>query len=297
MRWDEPPCFETKATTRRAQRSRPTFGGGAVRAGLGLTLGRGSTKKRARAALIYAPIKMPSLSLVIPCRNEAVRLPVTLRAVAAWLDARDYAVEVLIVVEKSTDNTAELAKTQEAADGRFRAICNPVARGKGYAVKTGMLAATGDIVFFMDVDLSVPLRFVDAFLPHFEKADVVFGSRRHPESVIAVRQPLFRVVCGRAFNVALRLCGATSFRDTQCGFKGYRRVAARAVFARLSVDGFGFDVEAMARAEALGLRIVERPVEWSDAPGTKVRALRQGTRAFVEAVFAARRARDEAGGG
>lgn len=206
----------------------------------------------------------------------------------AWLGDRD--VEVIIVVEKSTDDTADLARRQAAEDSRFRAICNSVSRGKGFAVKTGMLAATGDLVFFMDADLSVPLRFVDAFLPWFDNADVVFGSRQHPETVIPISQPFFRVFYGRIFNLALRVCGATSFKDTQCGFKAFRREAAQAVFSRLTLDGFGFDVEAMALAEALKLRIVERPVEWSDAPGTKVRALRDGTSAFFEAVGAAKRA-------
>lgn len=202
----------------------------------------------------------------------------------------DRDVEVIIVVEKSTDDTADLARRQAAEDSRFRAICNSVSRGKGFAVKTGMLAATGDLVFFMDADLSVPLRFVDAFLPWFDDADVVFGSRQHPETVIPISQPFFRVFYGRIFNLALRVCGATSFKDTQCGFKAFRREAAQAVFSRLTLDGFGFDVEAMALAEALKLRIVERPVEWSDAPGTKVRALRDGTSAFFEAVAAAKRA-------
>jgi glycosyltransferase involved in cell wall biosynthesis len=146
---------------------------------------------------------MPYLSLVIPCRNESVRLPATLRALSAWLDAGDQSVEVLLVVEKSTDDTAELATRQAQADERFRAICNPVARGKGFAVKTGMLAATGDIVFFMDVDLSVPLRFMDAFMPYFDGADVVFGSRQHHETVIPVSQPLFRVFCGVFIAVLL----------------------------------------------------------------------------------------------
>jgi glycosyltransferase involved in cell wall biosynthesis len=234
--------------------------------------------------------QMPSLSIVIPSRNESARLPASLRAIRAWLDASQQETEVVLVVEKSTDDTAEIARKLEAEDSRFRAICNPIARGKGFAVKTGMLAAKGDIVFFMDADLSVPLRFIDAFLPYFQSADVVFGSRQHPETVIPISQPFFRVFYGRLFNLALRIFGATSFKDTQCGFKAFRRDAAQAVFSRLTLDGFGFDVEAMALAEALRLRIVERPVEWSDAPGTKVRALRDGTSAFFEAVLAAKRA-------
>jgi len=167
-----------------------------------------------------------------------------------------------------------------------------VARGKGFAVKTGMLAATGNVVFFMDADLSVPLRFVPEFLADFQRgADVVFGSRQHPDRVIVRRQPIQRVLAGRAFNLCLRISGSTKFYDTQCGFKAFRKTAAKDVFEDLTVDGFGFDVEARALADHFGFRSVERPVEWCDAPGSKVRALRDGSKAFLEAVAGARRAR------
>jgi glycosyltransferase involved in cell wall biosynthesis len=239
-------------------------------------------------------LKMPQLSLVVPCRNESARLPATLDAIQDFLNNEELDAEVLIVVENSADETAEIALKQAAGDARFRAVCNEVARGKGYAVKTGMLAAEGEVVFFMDADLSVPLRFVRDFLPFFDRrAEVVFGSRQHPESIVAISQPFLRVFYGRAFNLCLRMLGATSFKDTQCGFKAFRREAARRIFSRLTLDGFGFDVEAMALAEAMGMRIVERPVEWSDAPGSKVRALRDGSSAFFEAVLAAWRVRRE----
>lgn len=236
---------------------------------------------------------MPELSLVIPCRNEEVRLPATLDSLAAWLDDGHRDAEVVVVVEKSSDNTAQIVGGCSASDPRFRAVLNPVARGKGYAVKTGMLAATGRIRFFMDADLSVPLRFIDEFLPDFANgADVVFGSRQHPDSVIVRSQPLRRVLAGRAFNLCLRLGGATRYWDTQCGFKAFRDTAADSIFGRLTADGFGFDVEVLALAEAARLRIIERPVEWCDAPGSKVRALRDGSAAFWEALTTARRARN-----
>lgn len=235
---------------------------------------------------------MPDVSLVIPCRNEQSRLPSTLDAVKGFLDRAAFTGEVVVVVEKGTDETVKIANSTANADPRFRVIANPVARGKGFAVKTGMLAATGDIIFFMDADLSVPLRFVPEFLADFERgADVVFGSRQHPDSIIVRSQPIQRVLAGRAFNLCLRICGSTKFHDTQCGFKGFRKAAAKAVFENLSVDGFGFDVEALALADHFGFRIVERPVEWCDAPGSKVRALRDGSKAFLEAVAGARRAR------
>jgi len=235
---------------------------------------------------------MPAVSLVIPCRNEQSRLPSTLNAVKGFLDRIDFTTEVVVVVEKGTDQTVEIATAYTLEDSRFRVIANPVARGKGFAVKTGMLAATGDIIFFMDADLSVPLRFVPDFLGDFERgADVVFGSRQHAESMIVRSQPLRRVLAGRAFNLCLRLCGATKFHDTQCGFKAFRKIAARAVFEHLTVDGFGFDVEALALADCLGFQIVERPVEWCDSPGSKVQALRDGSHAFLDALAGARRAK------
>ncbi len=232
----------------------------------------------------------PRISLVIPCRNESARLPATLQALDGFLDART---EVVIVVEKSSDNTVELARASAAKDPRFRVIENTVGRGKGFAVKTGMLAAAGEIVFFMDADLSVPLRFIPEFMGYFDRdeADVVIGSRRHRESVIPRSQPLLRVVYGRIFNICLRLLGVTKFKDTQCGFKAFRREVARKVFSQITLDGFGFDVEALVLAEDAGYRVIDRPVEWSDAPGSKVSALRDGISSFCQAVLAARRAR------
>lgn len=235
---------------------------------------------------------MPEVSLVIPCRNEAARLPGTLQELTSFLGVASFSSEVVIVVERSEDATAELVSDWERQEPRFRAVLNPVARGKGYAVKTGMLAAEGDVVFFMDADLSVPLRFLGPFLAEIESgADVVMGSRRHPETVIACSQPISRVVAGRAFNIALRFCGATRFRDTQCGFKAFTRNASHAIFSRMGSDGFGFDVEVLAHAHALGFKVVEHPVEWRDVSGSKVRPLRDGARAFAEALAGARRAK------
>lgn len=233
---------------------------------------------------------MPCVSVVIPCRNEAERLPATLRELSAYFDSTGVDAEILVVDENSSDNTVALAKGH--GDSRVRVIANPVGRGKGFAVKTGMLQAEGDVVFFSDADMSVPARFITPFLEAFEgPIDVAFGSRRHPKSVIPTRQPMMREVCGRLFNLGLKFAGATRFSDTQCGFKAFRREAAEYVFSRLTLDGFGFDVEALAIADALGYRVIELPVEWNDAEGSKVRPLRDGITSFLEAAFAARRAK------
>jgi len=236
----------------------------------------------------------PRVSIVIPCRNESARLPASLAALDTYLTTVSFTFEVLVVIEPSRDDTVGIARKFSARDSRFKVLANPFGRGKGFAVKTGMLAATGENVFFMDADLSVPPRFIDEFLPRLQAgADVAFGSRRHRRSVLPQRQPITREIFGRIFNWGLRLSGATSFKDTQCGFKAFQRGAAQAVFSRLTLDGFGFDVEALALAGALGYRIVECPVEWSDAPGSSVRPLRDGISSFYEAVLAARRAKSE----
>lgn len=239
-----------------------------------------------------APVsdQAPAVSIVVPAREEAARLPGSIRAMQAKFPDEPW--EFLVVVEKSADGTAGLAREAAGGDPRFVIVENTVARGKGFAVKSGMLLARGEWIFFMDADLSVPLRFVRRFLQDAEGADVLVGSRRHAESVIPVPQSLLRVAAGRLFNLALRGLGITRLRDTQCGFKAFRREAARAVFSRVEQDGFGFDVEALMIAENLGLRLRELPVEWSDVKGSKVSPT-NGLAALRDAVLAARRVRRE----
>jgi len=237
------------------------------------------------------PDQAPRVSIVIPARNEAARLPASIREIRRVFPNEKW--EFLIVIEPGADDSGDVAREAAGEDGRFRILINPSARGKGHAVKTGMLLARGDMIFFMDADLSVPLRFVHEFLLEAGRADVLMGSRRHPDSVIAVRQPLARELAGRLFNRGLRLAGITRFADTQCGFKAFTRAAARGIFSRIGQSGFGFDVEVVVLAEALGFRVLEMPVEWADAPGSKLRPLRDGVRAFIDAALAARRIRRE----
>lgn len=237
---------------------------------------------------VTMPDQAPPVSIVIPARNEAVRLPPSIRALRAAFPGEPW--EFVVMVEKSSDGTADLAREAAGGDARFVIVENSVARGKGYAVRTGMLRARGEWIFFMDADLSVPLECVGEFLASKGDADVLIGSRRHPQTRLVRRQPFFREASGRVFNLALRWLGVTPLRDTQCGFKAFRRNAAQAIFSKVEQDGFGFDVEIVVLAEILGLRIRELPVRWMDAAGSKVRPL-DGAVALVEAVLAARRLR------
>ncbi len=196
-------------------------------------------------------------------------------------------VEVLVVVERSTDGTLELAREATAEQANFRVIDNGTQRGKGYAVRCGMLEARGALVFYMDADLSVPLEEVGVFVDYFDthaEADVLIGSRQHPGSRIERRQSVLRQTMGKTFNRILRGLAVLRYRDTQCGFKAFRQEVAREVFRRQRIDGFAFDVEVLLLAEGLGYRIEELPVRWLNSPESKVHIVRDSVRMLGDAV-------------
>ncbi len=213
-------------------------------------------------------------TLVIPAYNEERRLPTSIRDIRSFFKNVQDNFEVLIMVEKSTDRTVELATEAARGEPRIQIIDNKVQKGKGYAVKSGMLRAKGDIVFFMDADLSTPLVEVISFLAHFAEhpqTDVLIGSRAHAKSNIIKRQSLFRQSLGRGFNKFVQFFGVKGIEDTQCGFKAFRAKACREVFSRQSLNGFAFDVEILMLAEELGYKIDVLPVKWINSPDSKVR--------------------------
>ena len=171
------------------------------------------------------------------------------------------------------------------ADERIRLLRNPGNRGKGYSVRHGMLEAGGDWILFSDADLSAPIEDLDILLRAADKdgAQVAIGSRAVDRSMVGVRQAFFREMSGRAFNLLMRVVTGLPYRDTQCGFKLYRRDAARAVFSRQKLDGFSFDVEDLMIARQLGLPAVEVAVHWNNVEGTTVGTM-QGLKSFVDLV-------------
>ncbi len=215
------------------------------------------------------------LSVVIPTYNKADRIAATLEAVASHLAAKPYATEIVVVDDGSADRTAEAAREFFAGRGLGRVLRRERNLGKGASVKEGVLAASGELILFCDDDLSTPIAELDKAVTALEAgADVVVGSRAHPESEIRVRQRRPREWMGKAFNVLVRLFVLKGFRDTQCGFKAFRAAAAKDIFSRLRTPGFGFDVEVLVLARALGYRAVEIPVVWCDARPSRVRILR-----------------------
>ena len=221
----------------------------------------------------------PQRSLVIPMFDERARIGASI-GVLAGSGLLDDNVELVLVDDGSSDDTPAVAERAIAEAGitHARVVRLPENRGKGAAVRAGMLAARGDVRVFVDADLCVDAKDIDRCFQELEigPSDVVYGTRAHPSSELQRSQPLHRVVSGRTFNMLLRRLGLTTERDTQCGLKGFRATAAEAVFEPLVTERFAFDVEALARADRLGLRITPLPVRWSHVEASRVHPLRDG---------------------
>lgn len=234
------------------------------------------------------------VSIVIPAYREERRIAAAVHALVTLVSEYPRIGEVIIVVEPGGDRTAEVAREAAAGNPLFTFVEGDVHRGKGYSVRQGMLRASGEIVFFMDADLSVPPRYVPPFVAHLDAnpaTDAAIGSRRHPGSVIRVRQGFLREQAGRWFNRTVRLLRLSASKDTQCGFKAFRKTAAREIFARASIDGFAFDAEVLFLARQLGLRVDELPVEWMNDRDSKFHPLRDGWRSVSDLLRVRKSAR------
>lgn len=222
------------------------------------------------------------LSIVIPAYNEALRLGKTLDAITAFLKEQPYTSEIILSDDGSTDATVSIAE-KHLQGFEHKILSTPKNRGKGHAVRQGMLAASGEFVFFTDADLSTPIGEVERFLPLLEKGeDLVIGSRTLSGSRIEVRQTLLREMMGKIFNLLARLCAFKEVRDSQCGFKGFRREAAIKIFKEQQLDGFSFDAEIIYLAQKSGMRLLEIPVVWRNSPQSRVCILRDPLRMFLD---------------
>ncbi len=223
----------------------------------------------------------PLLSIVVPAYNEERRLRETLPRIVDFVRAQDYATEVIVVDDGSSDGTASVVEGIAADTPLVRLIKNEH-RGKGFAVKTGALAASGDYVFLCDADLSMPIEDVAKFLPPaLEGYDVAIGSREI-EGARRYDEPGLRHLMGRVFNTLVRLLAVRGFQDTQAGFKCFARGAAREMFSYQTMDGFGFDVEILFIAQRRGYRIVEVPINWYYVSNSRVSPVGDSVRMFRE---------------
>jgi glycosyltransferase involved in cell wall biosynthesis len=225
-----------------------------------------------------------SISIIIPAYNEEKRLPAALRQVIGYLQRGNWPfAEIVVVDDGSTDGTARVAERMQADFPALRVLRNPGNRGKGYAVRHGMLECRGEWALFTDADLSAPIEELDKLWQATGQAgaQVAVGSRALDRRLIGVHQSWFRENAGKLFNLVMRIITGLPFRDTQCGFKLFEAAAAREIFRRQLLDGFGFDVEVLFIGRHLGCREIEVPVRWNDVAGTKVSTWR-GITAFLD---------------
>jgi dolichyl-phosphate beta-glucosyltransferase len=236
---------------------------------------------------------LPAFSVVIPAFNEASRIGETLRLTLDYLRNVSPESELIVVNDGSTDATSPIVReVLETAKIETRLLENFPNRGKGAAVRSGLLAAQKPIALFFDADLSTPLEETPKVIEPIAggEIDIAFGSRALDRRLIGHRQPWRREQAGRVFNLLVRLATGLPFWDTQCGFKAFRIDVCRPIFEAVRIDGFAFDVELLYLAHRAGLRIREIPVHWNHSAGSKVRFFQDSLRMLLEVIVLRSRA-------
>ncbi len=226
----------------------------------------------------------PFLSVVIPAYNEEARLEECLHRVSEYLRGRHLSFECVVVDDGSTDRTAAIAGSVGEAAPQFRLLRNESNRGKGFAVRRGMLEAAGRYVLLTDTDLSTPIEEIEKLELYVVDGpyQLAIGSRDLAGSRVEVQQSAVRENSGKLFNWFVRRLLKLPFRDTQCGFKLFTAQAAREIFSRVRTEHFSFDVESLLIGRLLGYEIKEVPVVWRHDAGSKVRFFADGTRMILD---------------
>lgn len=221
------------------------------------------------------------LSVVIPAHNEESRLPGTMRSVGDYLRRQTYRSEIIIVVNGCQDRTPELAAAEAKRLAVPVRVLNLTESGKGRAVKAGVLAASGEIIIFMDADNAAPIAEIEKFWPAFSEGyQVVIGSRYLDKRTVKRAQPLYRIILSRLSNDLIQLLLLPGIKDTQLGFKAFTRAAAQNIFSRTTIWRWGFDMEVLALARSGGYKIKEVPVVWTEYGHSGL-----PLRAYGEALF------------
>lgn len=224
-----------------------------------------------------------SYSIVIPAYNESKRLGATLDRVLAYLYDQKFEAELIVVNDGSSDDTAEIVRRYTQKHEIVRLIENPGNRGKGFSVRNGVLQARGGIILFTDADLSSPIEEMSKLVEAIKRgADIAIGSRWVRAELQTQRQSVARQVMGRVFNYLLRILLQLNFKDTQCGFKAFRRTASRAIFPLQKIEGWGFDPELLFLARRRGFKVVEVPVVWGHDSGTRINPVADGMKMVME---------------
>lgn len=216
----------------------------------------------------------PKLSVVIPAYNEGTRIQATLEDVDKYFKAQKYTYEIIVVDNGSNDNTCDVVKEyQDKGVKNVVRLCLSKSIGaKGSAVKMGIMDyAKGDFVIFMDADNATPISEIEKFWPYLEKNyEVVIGSRYVSESNVSRKQPFYRILLSRLSNLLIQVMAVPGIKDTQLGFKAFRARAAKDIFSRVSIPGWGFDMEVLTVARIRGFKIKEVGVTWRERGGSHV---------------------------
>jgi dolichyl-phosphate beta-glucosyltransferase len=214
----------------------------------------------------------PYLSVVIPAYNEQERLKRFVPGIAQFLQAKNRPFEIIVVNDGSRDDTANVARKQSGEFPTLRLIDLQPNRGKGGAVKAGMLDARGEFVLFTDADQSTPITELDKLLPKLEREgfDMAIGSRAVPGAHIEQPQAWYRALAGKLFGVGTRIFCISGFYDTQCGFKMMKRDVAQTIFPKVTSNSAIFDIEMLVVATQESFRVAEVPVQWVHDPDTRI---------------------------
>lgn len=219
------------------------------------------------------------LSIVIPAYNEALRIGDTLDRIGDYLKSCGYSSEIIVVDDGSHDDTEKVVRKTAEKHSAIVLLQNGMNKGKGYSVKRGILSSRGRFVLMSDADLSTPIEEIGKLFKELEEGyDIAIGSRSVSGSKVLKRQTWYRQLMGKIFNKIVQAIAVSGIRDTQCGFKLFKGDAARMVFARLRIERFAFDVEALYLAKKMGFRIREAPVVWVNSPDSKVSIFRDSLR-------------------
>jgi len=229
---------------------------------------------------------IPAISIVIPAFEEEERLSEPLRQIFAFVESEKLAAEVIVVDDGSRDKTSEAAEKvcAEFPEIESKVVRYEENRGKGFAVKTGLLASTAGVALFSDADLSTPIEEIYKLVKPIQddRFDVTFGSRALDRTLIGTHQPWRREQGGKVMNLIIRRMSGLKFSDTQCGFKAFNMKKFRPLLEVMTIDRFGFDVEFLFVAKYHGLRLDEIPVRWNNVEGSKVSVIRDPLRMIGE---------------
>jgi dolichyl-phosphate beta-glucosyltransferase len=224
-------------------------------------------------------------SIVIPAYNESSRIRPTLDEILRYVKEHNWDTEIIVVNDGSRDDTAQIIREYGRLHPQIRLVENPGNHGKGYSVRNGMLHARGDVCLFTDADLSSPISEAQKLFDTIASgSDIAIGSRWLRTELQTERQPLYRQLLGRIFNLVLRVVLGLNFADTQCGFKAFRREAAQRIFPLQRIERWAFDPEILFLARKLGFAVKEVPVVWAHSEGTRLHPFRDGLRMFVEVL-------------